>query len=357
MDLFSPVSLGDLRLSNRIVMAPMTRMRSGVAGVPDALVAKYYAQRASVGLIITEGTFTSYESRSYLGSPGIVTDEQQEGWRGVSEAVHARGGLIVMQLMHGGRASHTSITGTDRIVAPSPIAIDGQARTPTGKMAYPIPHPLTRAELSAVRQEFVDAAGRAIKAGFDGVELHSANGYFLHQFLSPASNQRDDAYGGTPERRARFVIEVARAVSEEIGAGRVGIRISPMNDVLDLHETDLDDVTATYSRLIDGIEPLGLAYLSALHREPSGALVQTLRERFGGPFIANSGFGSITTRDEALALVEGAHADAVAVGRLVLSTPDLVERWKGSHPENQPNSETYYGPGSEGYTDYPLLSA
>lgn len=357
MDLFSPVSLGDLHLPNRVVMAPLTRTRSGEAGIPGPLVAEHYAQRASVGLIITEGTYPSHESRAYPGQPGIVTDEQIAGWRAVADAVHANGGRIVMQLMHSGRVSHPLINGTDRIVAPSAVAIDGETRTTTGKVAFPVPHALSTEELATVRDEFVAAARNAIDAGLDGVEVHSANGYLLHQFLSPVSNVRDDRYGGSPEARARFVVEVTTAIAEAVGAGRVGIRLSPMHNIQDVFETDLADVTATYDAVADGLAPLGLAYVSVLHGEPTGALVQDLRERFGGPFIVNSGFGSVTSRDEAIGLVEDSHADAVAVGRLVIANPDLVERWKGAHPENEPNAATFYGAGAEGYTDYPRLSA
>jgi len=357
MDLFSPVSLGDLHLPNRVVMAPLTRTRSGDAGIPGALVAEHYAQRASVGLIISEGTYPSHESRAYPGQPGIVTDEQVAGWRAVADAVHAEGGRIVMQLMHGGRVSHPLINGVDRVVAPSAVAINGEARTPTGKVPFPVPHALTAEELATVRDEFVTAAKNAIAAGFDGVEVHGANGYLLHQFLSPVSNVRDDRYGGSPEARARFVVEVTTAIADAIGAGRVGIRLSPMHNIQDVVETDLADVTATYEAVVDGLAPLGLAYVSVLHSDPTGPLVQDLRRRFGGPFIVNSGFGSVTTRDEAIALVESAHADAVAVGRLAIANPDLVERWKGEHPENEPNPATFYGTGAEGYTDYPRLSA
>ncbi|GAA1445993.1 alkene reductase [Leifsonia poae] len=357
MDLFSPVALGDLQLPNRVVMAPLTRTRSSETGVPGPLVAEHYAQRASIGLIISEGTYPSHESRAYPGQPGIVTAEQIEGWRAVADAVHAAGGRIVMQLMHSGRVSHPAVTGTDRIVAPSAIAIDGETRTATGKVRYALPHALTTDELTDVKAEFVAAAGNAIAAGFDGVELHGANGYLLHQFLSPVSNQRDDDYGQSPDARARFVVEVATAVSEAIGAGRVGIRLSPMHNIQDVVETDLDDVTATYRSVVDGLAPLGMAYVSVLHRDPSGALVQDLRERFGGAFIVNTGFGTVTTRDEAIALVENSHADAVAVGRLAIANPDLVERWQGAHPENEPNPSTFYTAGAEGYTDYPRLSA
>ncbi|WP_108252847.1 alkene reductase [Planctomonas deserti] len=358
MDLFSPVSLGDLHLPNRVVMAPLTRLRSSADGVPGDLVAEHYAQRASLGLIISEGTFPSAESRAYPGQPGIVTDAQVEGWRRVAEAVHARGGRIVMQIMNGGRVSHTEITGTDRIVAPSAIAIEGEAHTPSGKVPFPVPHALTTEELATVRDEFVVAAKRAVnEAGLDGVEVHGANGYLLHEFLSPVSNQREDAYGGSPENRARFVVEVTRAVAEAVGAGRVGIRLSPMHNIQDVVETDIDDVKATYDALVDGIAPLGLAYLSILHSNPTGELVQDLRTRFGGPLVINSGFGRVTSRDEAVTLIEQSHADAVAVGRAAIANPDLVERWQGEHPENEPNPATFYAEGAEGYTDYPRLTA
>ncbi|MGZ4551804.1 MAG: alkene reductase [Blastococcus sp.] len=355
MDLFAPVSLGDLQLANRVVMAPLTRLRSGDAGVPGSLVAEHYAQRASVGLIITEGTFPSPDGRAFPGQPGIVTDEQVEGWRRVADAVHARGGQIVMQVMHGGRVSHPEITGTGRVVAPSAIAIDGEVRTPAGKQPFPVPHALTAEEARATVRDIVAASERAIAAGLDGVEIHSANGYLLHEFLSPASNHREDEYGGSPANRARFVVEVATAVADAIGAGRVGIRISPAHNIQGALETDPLDVLATYVALVDGLRPLGLAYLSVLHSEPTGDLVQELRRRFGGPLIANSGFATPTTRDEAVQLIEASHAEAVAVGRLVIANPDLVERWAGEHPENVPNPATFYAAGVEGYNDYPKL--
>jgi N-ethylmaleimide reductase len=338
-------------------MAPLTRLRSGDAAVPGELVAEHYAQRASVGLIITEGTFPNAESRAYPGQPGIVTDEQVAGWRRVAEAVHSRGGRIVMQVMHGGRVSHPAVTRTDRIVAPSAIAIQGTVRTGgADKLPYPVPHALTTEEARATLADIVAASERAVAAGLDGVEIHSANGYLLHEFLSPASNQRTDVYGGSPENRARFVVEVATAVAGAIGAGRVGIRISPEHNVQDAFEHDPADVLATYGALVDGLRPLGLAYLSVLHKEPGGELVQELRRRFDGPLIANSGFASPTTRDEAVQLISDAHAEAVAVGRLVIANPDLVARWAGEHPENPPNPATFYAAGAEGYTDYPTLT-
>ncbi|KQS66130.1 alkene reductase [Modestobacter sp. Leaf380] len=356
MDLFSPVRLGDLELANRIAMAPLTRMRSSADGVPGDLNVEHYAQRASVGLIVTEGTYPSAESRGYPGQPGIVTDEQAAGWARVADAVHARGGRLFMQVMNAGRVSHTDITGTDRIVAPSAIAIDGEVHTPTGKAPYPVPHALTTEEAVAVKAEFVAAARRAVDAGLDGVEVHGANGYLLHEFLAAGSNTRTDVYGGSAEARARFVVEVVTEVAAEIGAGRVGLRISPAHGVQGVVEDDAADVRATYGVLIDALAPLGLAYLSVLHADPAGELVQDLRRRFGGPLMANTGFASPTERQEALALVEQGHAECVAVGRAVIANPDLVERWVGGHEENEPDGSTFYGGGAEGYTDYPALS-
>ncbi|MBB3086405.1 2,4-dienoyl-CoA reductase-like NADH-dependent reductase (Old Yellow Enzyme family) [Geodermatophilus sabuli] len=338
-------------------MAPLTRLRSGASGVPGYLVVEHYRQRAGVGLIIAEGTYPSPESQAYVGQPGIVTDEQVEGWRRVAEAVHARGGRIVLQVMHGGRVTHPDVNGGRRVVAPSAIAINGQVHTEKGKQPYPVPHALTVEEARATVQDIVTASRRAIEAGLDGVEVHGANGYLLHEFLSPASNERTDEYGGSPANRARFVVQVVTAVAAAIGAGRVGLRISPEHDIQDAFETDRADVLATYGALVDQLAPLGLAYLSVLHREPAGDLVQELRRRFGGPLIANSGFGTVTTRDEAVQLIEAAHADAVAVGRPVLANPDLVERWAGEHPENEPKPHLFYASGAEGYTDYPALKA
>ncbi len=356
--LFEPVTLGDIELANRVAMAPLTRMRSGSSGVPGDLVAEHYAQRASIGLIVTEGTYLNHESQAFVGQPGIVTDEQVAGWRRVAEAVHARGGRIVMQIMHGGRVTHPDVNGGRRVVAPSAIAIEGEGHTEKGKQPYPVPHALTADEARAALDDFVTAARRAVEeAGLDGVEVHGANGYLLHEFLSPASNRRTDEYGGSPENRARFVVEVVKAVAEAVGAGRVGLRISPEHNIQDAVETDRDDVLATYGTLLDQLRPLGLAYLSVLHKEPEGELVQELRRRFGGKLMINSGFSSPTTRKEAVELIEAAHADAVAVGRAVIANPDLVERWQGEHPENEQRPELFYGPGAEGYTDYPFLQA
>ncbi len=357
MDLFSPVTLGDLELANRVAMAPLTRMRSGPAGVPGDLVVEHYAQRAGAGLLVAEGTYPNHESQAFVGQPGIVTDEQVAGWRRVAEAVHDRGGRIVLQVMHGGRVTHPDTNGGRRVVAPSAIAVDGVARTSAGKQPYPVPHALSTAEVGDVVRDFRRAAERAVEAGLDGVEVHGANGYLLHEFLAPSSNVRADEYGGSPENRARLVAEVVTAVAGAIGAGRVGLRISPEHGIQDALEPDRDDVRATYGALLDRLRPLGLAYLSVLHREPAGDLVQELRRRSGVPLMVNSGFGSVTTREEAVALIDAAHADVVAVGRALIANPDLVERWAGQHPENEIRSHLFYSSGAEGYTDYPVLRA
>jgi len=357
MTLFSPLSLGDLQLANRITMAPMTRMRADEQGVPGALIAEHYAQRASLGLIVTEGVFPIQESKAYSGQPGIATADQIAGWKTVTDAVHAAGGTIVMQLMHGGRVTHTDITGTERIVGPSAVAIQNEVNTPNGKQSFPVPHALTLEELEQTKAVLVAGAENAIEAGFDGIEVHSANGYLLHEFLSPASNVRDDQYGGSPENRARFVIEVTTAIAEAIGAGRVGIRISPAHNIQDVWERDEVDVRATYEALVDGISGLGLAYLSVVRADPTDELIQDLRSRFGGNVIANSGFGTVTTREEAHSLVADGHAEAVAVGRLAISNPDLAERWQQGADETAPDASSFYTPGAHGYTDYPTLSA
>lgn len=357
MELFSPITVGDFTLPNRMVMAPLTRLRSGADGIPGELIAEHYAQRASLGLIVSEGTYPSHDSRSYPGQPGIASDEQAAGWAKVADAVHAEGGRIFMQVMHGGRTAHTAITGTERIVAPSAIAIDGLVRIGGDKGPHQVPHALTEAEIAGVRDEFVAAARRAVDAGFDGVEIHGANGYLVHQFLSPVSNVREDQYGGTAQNRARFAIEVAEAIAAEIGAGRVGIRLSPAHNIQDVLETDEADVAATYQAVIDGLAPLGLAYISVLHREPQSDLVQGLRSRFGGTFMLNTGFAEVTDRDEAISLVAEDLADVVAVGRPVIANPDLVRRWELDHPENVPDPSTFYTTDAVGYNDYPLLSA
>jgi N-ethylmaleimide reductase len=255
--------------------------------------------------------------------------------------------------MHAGRVTHEDTTGGYEVVAPSAIAIDGETHTYKGKKPLPVPHALTTEELPGIVHEFVQASLNAIAAGFDGVEVHSANGYLLHEFLSPASNQRDDIYGGSPANRARFVIELVKAVVNAVGADRVGIRISPEHNIQDALELDAADVRGTYGHLVDALAPLNLAYLSVLHKEPTSELVQDLRARFDGTFLLNTGFGVVTTREEAMAIVADGHANAVVVGRPAIANPDLVRRWNEGLPVNEPDAATFYSDGAKGYTDYP----
>ena len=354
--LFEPVTLGAIELQNRIIMAPLTRMRSGEAGVPGDLIIEYYRQRASVGMITTEGTYPSFDSQSYAGQPGIATDEQAAGWRKVAEAVHAEDGKIVLQIMHGGRTSHPQLNGGRRVLAPSAIAVNGELYTGSEKLPYAVPDAMTAEEITAAVADHVAAARRAIDAGLDGVEIHSANGYLLHQFLAPGSNERSDEYGGSPENRARFVVEVVTAVAEAVGADRVGLRISPAHGIQDAHEPDHDDVLATYGTLLDQLRPLGLAYLSVLYAEPAGELVQELQQHFGGKLVVNGGFmAPAISAEQAAKLLEAPFVEAVAVGRAVIANPDLVARWKGGHPENEARPELFYAHTAEGYTDYAAL--
>jgi N-ethylmaleimide reductase len=322
----------------------------------NLLNVEYYRQRAGAGLIITEGTQPSAVGQGYASTPGLHTDDQQAGWSRVAEAVHRGGGRIVVQLMHAGRISHPSNKGGLETVAPSAIAAPGQIFTAEGMADPATPRALETGELARVVGEYVDASRRAVAAGLDGVELHGANGYVLHQFLSPASNQRTDEYGGSPENRARFVLEVARAVADAIGADRVGIRLSPGNLAGGTGETEPADLAATYGALVDGLAPLGLAYLHILG-DPAAELTQDLRRRFGGTFMANSGFAEVTSLDEARRLVADGLADLVSVGRLFIANPDLVQRWRTGAELNQPDPTTFYGGGAEGYTDYPALAS
>ncbi len=351
-DLFAPYQLGPLTLSNRFVMAPLTRNRAGAGEAPTALNAEYYAQRAGAGLIITEGTQPSAVGQGYPHTPGLHNDEQVAGWRLVADAVHERGGKIVAQLMHAGRIGHPDISG-QQSVAPSAVTPDGQVFTPNGMQDYQEPRALETDELPGVLAEYVDASRRAVEAGLDGVELHAANGYLLHQFLADNSNQRTDGYGGSPENRARFVVEVAAACAEAIGADRVGIRISPGHPFGDITETEVEQ---TYTALVEGLAPLGLLYLHVLEG-PDTSYAEPLHKLFDGPVIFNDGFTTTSTVDNAQELVDSARADLVAFGRLFIANPDLVERFRTGAELNEPDSSTFYGGAEQGYTDYPALAA
>ena len=353
-DLFDSLTVKSWTLPHRLVMAPLTRNRADADGVPGDLAVEYYAQRASAGLIITEGTQPSAVGQGYLNTPGLHSAEQVAGWRRVADAVHERGGRIVAQLMHAGRVSHPDNKHGLETVAPSAIAAPNEMFTADGMKPHPVPRALELDEIPAVVEEYVQAARNAVEAGLDGVEVHAANGYLIHQFLAPGSNPREDEYGGSPANRARFAVEVTRAVAEAIGPERVGIRISPAHNIQGATETDPADVEATYGTLVEAIAPLGLAYLSIL-ADPRQDLVQRLRKDFGGVVIANDGFGEITTRENAQAILDEDLADAVAVGRLFLANPDLPRRWETGAELNEPNGDTFYGGGAEGYTDYPFL--
>ncbi|GLY02698.1 MULTISPECIES: alkene reductase [Actinoplanes] len=355
--IFTPVRFGAIDLRNRVVMAPLTRIRAGADGVPGDLLVEHYRQRASVGMIVTEGTWPVGEGRTWIGQPGIETAEHVAGWRRVADAVHAAGGTIVMQVMHGGRISHPQVSLSGRVVAPSAVAAPGDIRVPDGREPLPVPHALTTAEIDEVVAGFVAASRNAIAAGLDGIELHSANGYLLHEFLSPASNQRTDEYGGSPENRARLAVRVATEVAAAVGADRTGIRISPEHNIQGALETDADDVLATYLALAAGLAPLGLAFVDILHADPAGPLVQKIRGAVRAPVIVNTGFGVQTTREEAVRLVGEDAGDAVAVGRAVIANPDLVERWAAGADENAPDAATFYIGGASGYTDYPARTA
>jgi len=353
--LSDPIRIGRMDLPNRVVMAPLTRNRTPGDHAPTELNATYYAQRASAGLIISEGSQPSAVGQGYLDTPGVHSASQVEGWRGVAEAVHERGGHIFVQLMHAGRVAHPDNKDGLETVAPSAIALSGKVVTANGTQPYVTPRALETDEVPGIVEEFVHAAKNAVEAGLDGVEIHSANGYLLHQFLAPSSNERTDAYGGSPAARARLTIEVVTAVAEAIGADRVGVRISPAHNVQDVLEKDPQATRETYETLVDAIAPLGLAYLSIL-ADPAGELTQDLRRRFGGTVILNSGFQEVTTRESAQEILSAGLADAVAVGRPLLANPDLVERWETGAELNEPDSSTFYGGGAHGYTDYPTLA-
>lgn len=348
--LFTPVQIGRYTLPNRLVMAPMTRSRADDNGVPSDLVVTYYAQRASAGLIITEGVFPSAMGKGYVRTPGIATDEQIAVWKKVTEAVHAKGGRIFMQIMHCGRISHPSMLPNQaQPVAPSAIKAAGQTWTGAGMEEFITPRELTLDEIAGVINEYRQAARRAIDAGFDGVELHTASGYLPEQFLSSGSNQRQDQYGGSVENRARFVLETLAAMVAEVGGDRVGIKISPemgFNDITDANPQE------TYTYLVDQLRDLNLAYL---HVALFGAKVDyhaLLRPRFNGAYLIGGGLD----QTGAEAVISDKRADATVFGGAFLANPDLPERFLQGAPLNTPDKNTFYSPGAEGYIDYPTLS-
>lgn len=346
---WTSVDLGDLHLPHRLVMAPMTRSRATAEGVPTALNAEYYAQRASNALIISEGVQPSEDGQGYILTPGIHNEPQIAGWRRVTDAVHQAGGRIVLQLMHAGRIAHPSNTPHGRQpVAPSAVRPQVQLFTPAGQQDAPEPRALTTEEVRQTVEDFRRAAAAAITAGADGVELHGANGYLIHQFLSDNANRRTDAYGGTIENRIRFAVEVAAAVAAEIGPGRVGLRVSPGNGYNDIVESETH---AVYAALAQALAPLGLAYLHVAHAGDE-AMLSILRRHWPGALIVNRGGAPLSVRLEDL---DRGLADAVALGALTLANPDLVARLKQGAPLNAPDPSTFFGGDARGYTDYPTL--
>ncbi|MBZ4019253.1 alkene reductase [Streptomyces purpurogeneiscleroticus] len=350
---FDPVDLAGLTLANRLVMAPMTRNRATADGVPTPSMVRYYTQRASAGLIITEATQPNVVGRGYPLTPGLHTAEQIAGWRTVTDSVHAAGGKIFAQLWHGGRIGHPVLLPDGLIpVGPSAVAADQQVFTQDGMKDCVVPRELSDDEVRETIADFAVAARNAIEAGFDGVEIHGANGYLIHQFLSPASNLRTDEWGGSDEARARFAIEVTKAVAAEIGAYRTGLRISPGNPFNGMSEPEPE---ATYTALVEAIAPLGLAYLHACDVRDAGLLAR-LRKRFGGTFVLNPAVDGRPAGPEELSLVEEGEADLLAYGRLFLANPDLPARLAAGGPFNEPVRESFYGGDDSGYVDYPALT-
>ena len=359
-DLFSPARLGGLELSNRIVMAPLTRSRATDDGVVGELQATYYAQRASAGLIIAEATNISMQGRGYALTPGIWTDEQVAGWRKVTDAVHAAGGKIVSQLWHVGRISHNDLQpGGQPPVAPSAIRATGQTFTNKGMVDFSMPRALETDEIADIIADYVHAPENAKRAGFDGIEVHSANCYLLDQFIRDSTNTRTDRYGGSIENRSRLTLEVVEAVLGVWDAERVGIRLSPAST--SAGETPLDsDVMATYGHIIRALSGHKLAYLHMVEGAtggsrdlPDGIDLDALRAEFSGPYIGNNGYDL----DLAIARRTGGKVDAVAFGRPFIGNPDLVERLRQGAPLTDASPETYYGNGATGLIDWPRLVA
>lgn len=351
--LWQPFTLGRLDLPHRLALAPMTRSRSNPDGTPGDLTAEYYGQRASLGLIITEGTQPSADGQGYMNTPGIYTPEQIEGWRNVTEAVHAGGGAVFIQLMHAGRMSHPDNTPHHRQpVAPSAISADQEIFTPTGPQRTPTPRELSTEDIQATVADFRHAAASAIAAGADGVEIHGANGYLLHQFLSPNANHRTDSYGGSVENRSRFVIELAQALADEIGADRVGIRLSPAMPLGGIDEGDTESVRAQYRHLVGELTTLNLAYLH-LHHVGDDELLRSLRDVWPTAVLVLR-YGR--TREQIAGDIDAGLADIAPLGRFALANPDVVERLRADAPLNEVDHTTLYGGGAVGYTDYPALT-
>lgn len=351
--LFTPATLGKLQLKNRIVMAPMTRSRAN-DNLPNELMEKYYKLRADAGLIITEGTSPSPNGLGYARIPGMFSDAQVQGWKRVTDGVHAAGGKIFIQLMHTGRVSHPANMQADtKILAPSPVAAPGEMWTDSnGMQPHPVPAEMSEADIALTIAEYADAAKRAIEAGFDGVELHGANGYLIDQFLNTATNQRTDRWGGSAENRTRFAVEVAKACAAAIGAERIGMRISPygaFNGAVPDAKMD-----AMYLRLIEELNNIGLVYIHVVDHSSMGApevspeLKAKIRANFKGKYILSGGYDAARANAD----LDAQKGDLVAFGRPFISNPDLVQKLQNGTALTDPEPGTFYTPGEKGYTDY-----
>ncbi len=358
MPLFSSVRIGSLALPNRIVMAPLTRRRASAGKIPNELNALHYAQRASAGLIITESVEVDPRSGGNAPTrPGIFNESQAEGWRKVTEAIHAHGGRVYIQLSHLGRASHPLMLVDDQEpVGPSPIAAEGMAFTPQGPKPFPVPHALEEKEIPAIVAQFAHAARLAKAANFDGVEIHGANGYLIDEFLRDGSNRRTDNYGGSLENRARFLLEVTEAVIAIWGSDRVGVRLSPLNTFNGMSDSNPREIFAYAAQALNR---MNLAYLHLVEPAPAEAektapeITGLIREAFKGPLILAGGY----TKERAEQAVASGIADLIAFGEAYIANPDLPERFRTGAALNAPDRSTFYGGDSKGYTDYPALEA
>lgn len=347
--LFEPLVAGELRLPNRIVMAPLTRSRAGDERIPNALMASYYTQRAEAGLIITEATSVTPMGVGYAGTPGVWSAEQVEGWKLTTKAVHEAGGRIFLQLWHVGRISHPMFLNGDPPVAPSAIAAKGNVSQVRPEQAYPVPRALEISEIPGIVEAYRRGAENAQAAGFDGVEIHGANGYLLDQFLQDISNHRDDSYGGALEHRARLMLEVADAVISVWGPGRVGMHLAPRGDAHSMGDSNLG---ATFTYVAGELGKRNIAFICAREYLADDRLGPKLKAAFGGVYIVNEKF----KKGHAEQVIAAGEADAVAFGKAFIANPDLVRRLHDDGPLNEWNTATFYTGGPEGYVDYPMLS-
>lgn len=347
--LFESVKLGDLALPNRLVMSPLTRCRASEGRVPNDMMAEYYRQRASAGLIICEATSVTPMGVGYPNTPGIWSDEQVAGWKKVTDAVHQAGGRVVLQLWHVGRISDPIYLNGEKPVAPSAIAAQGHVSLVRPEKAYEIPRALETNEIPAIIAAYKQGAENALKAGFDGVEIHAANGYLLDQFLQSSTNKRDDQYGGSLENRARLILDVVDAICEVWDAGRVGIHLSPRCDAHDMGD---DNPEETFTYLAKALGERKLAFIFTREHHNDSTLSSKMKKAFNGALIVNEQL----TKAQADQLVRDGEADAVAFGKDYISNPDLVERFQQDAPLNKWDASTFYGEGPEGYTTYPTLA-